>query len=53
MGNIKMDFGEIDWHGVDCLRIGTSERCDEPSDCIRCWEVLEWQLLKKGSAPWS
>jgi hypothetical protein len=34
---------------------GSGEHVDEPSGCIKCWEVLEelhnWQLLKKGSAP--
>jgi hypothetical protein len=27
------------------------EHGSEPSDSIKCWEVLEWQLLKDGSAP--
>jgi hypothetical protein len=31
------------------------EHGNEPSDSIKCWEVLEqlhnWKLLKKGSAP--
>jgi hypothetical protein len=35
---------------------GLCERGDEPPGSIKCWEVLEqlhnWQLLKKGSAPW-
>jgi hypothetical protein len=35
---------------------GSSEHGIEPSGSIKCWEVLEWlhnwQLLKKGSAPW-
>jgi hypothetical protein len=34
---------------------GSCEHGNEPSGCIKCWEVLEylhnWQLLKKGSAP--
>jgi hypothetical protein len=35
---------------------GSCERGNEPSGSIKCWEVPEWlhnwQLLKKGSAPW-
>jgi hypothetical protein len=35
---------------------GSREHGDEPPGSIKCWEVLEWlqnwQLLKKGSAPW-
>jgi hypothetical protein len=35
---------------------GSCERGNEPSGSIKRWEVLEWlhnwQLLKKGSAPW-
>jgi hypothetical protein len=35
---------------------GCCERDNEPSGSIQYWEVLEWlhnwQLLKKGSAPW-
>jgi hypothetical protein len=31
------------------------EHGDEPSDSVKCWEVLEWlydwHLLNKGSAP--
>jgi hypothetical protein len=36
---------------------GPCEHGNEPSGSIKCWEILEWlcnwQLLKKGSAPWS
>jgi hypothetical protein len=35
---------------------GSCEHGNEPSGSIKCWEFLEWlhnwQLLKKGSAPW-
>jgi hypothetical protein len=34
----------------------SSEHCTEPLDYIKFWEILElsnWQLLKKGSVPWS
>jgi hypothetical protein len=49
------------WTGLSWLRIGpvegSCEHGNEPSGSIKCWEVLEyvhnWQLLKKGSAPWS
>jgi hypothetical protein len=38
------------------IKEGSFERCNEPSGSIKRWEVLEWlhnwQLLKKGSAPW-
>jgi hypothetical protein len=34
---------------------GSSEHGTEPSNTIKCWEVLQWlrnwRLLKKGSAP--
>jgi hypothetical protein len=34
---------------------GSYEHGNEPSDSIKCWEVLEWphkcRFLKKGSAP--
>jgi hypothetical protein len=59
-----MDLGEIGWDGVVWigliwLRIGnmegSCEHSSEPSDSIKCREVLEWlhnwRLLKKGSAP--
>jgi hypothetical protein len=35
---------------------GSCEHGNEPSDSIKCWEILEWlhnwHLLKKGSSPW-
>jgi hypothetical protein len=35
---------------------GSYEHGNEPPGSIKCWEVLEWlhnwQLFKKGSAPW-
>jgi hypothetical protein len=35
---------------------GPYEHSNDPSGSIKCWEILEqlsdWQLLKKGSAPW-
>jgi hypothetical protein len=47
--NIKMDFREIEWDGVDWID------GNEISGSIKCSEVLEWllnwRLLKKGSAP--
>jgi hypothetical protein len=43
------------WIELIWLRIGISERDNEPSGSIERWEILEWlhnwQLLKKGSAP--
>jgi hypothetical protein len=46
--NIKMNLKEIGWDGMDCItlhRIGTSggscEHGNEPSDSIKCCEVLE------------
>jgi hypothetical protein len=34
---------------------GSCEHGNEPSDSIKCWDILEWlhnrRLLKKGSAP--
>jgi hypothetical protein len=48
--NIKMDFREIGWNGMDWigliwLKIGTSggsyEHGNEPSGSTKCWEVLE------------
>jgi hypothetical protein len=48
------------WWGLDRsgsgqgLVEGSCEPGNEPSDSIKCWEVLEWlhnwQLLEKGSA---
>jgi hypothetical protein len=36
---------------------GSCEHGNESSGSIKCWKVLEelhnWQLLKKGSGPWS
>jgi hypothetical protein len=36
---------------------GSCEHGNQPSGSINCLEILEWlpnwQLLKKGSAPWS
>jgi hypothetical protein len=33
------------------------EHGNKPSGSTKCWKILEklhnWQLLKKGSAPWS
>jgi hypothetical protein len=57
--NIKMDFREIGWDGMDWIDLAqdrdSCERGEEPSDSIKFWEVLEWlhnwQLFKKGSAP--
>jgi hypothetical protein len=58
--NIKMDFREIGWDGVDWIDLaqeGTCKHGNGPSGSIKCSEIREylsdWQLLKKGSAPWS
>jgi hypothetical protein len=36
---------------------GSCEHGNEPSNSIKCWDVLEqlhnWRLLKKASSPWS
>jgi hypothetical protein len=43
--NIKMDFREIDWDGIDWIDLvqnrGSCEHGNEPSGSIKCWEVLE------------
>jgi hypothetical protein len=64
--SIKMDFGELEWGGVDWIglaqdrdkwREGSCESGNEPSGSIKWWEVLEWLHnwwpLEEGSAPWS
>jgi hypothetical protein len=61
--NIKMDLREIgwwywlDWSGSELGSVeGSCEHGNEPTGSIKCWDVLEWlhnwQLLKKGPAPW-
>jgi hypothetical protein len=56
--NIKLDLREIGWDGMDWIDLPLEVSCEhdnEPSGSIKCWEVLEWllnwRLLKKGSAP--
>jgi hypothetical protein len=60
--NIKMDFREIGWDGVDWIdMVQDRDRWIALSnkvlnlDSMKCWEVLEWlhnwRLLKKGSDP--
>jgi hypothetical protein len=56
--NIKIDVREIRWDGSGSGQgpvEGSCEHGDEPSDSLKCWEVLEWlhnwQLLRNGSAP--
>jgi hypothetical protein len=46
--NIKMDLREIGWGGMDWINLdqdrdqdGYCEHSNEPSGCIKCWEVLE------------
>jgi hypothetical protein len=45
--NIRMDFGEVGWGGVDWIGL-TQDRdswrvlVNEPSDSIKCWETIEW-----------
>jgi hypothetical protein len=42
--NIKMDFREIAWGGIDWIDLvqeGTCEHGNEPSGSIKCREVLE------------
>jgi hypothetical protein len=58
--NIKIDFSEIGWIGmdrIDMVQEGSCEDSNESSVSIKFWDVLEWlrdlRLLKKGSAPWS
>jgi hypothetical protein len=57
-----MDLTEIGWGGMDCINLAqyipveaSYEYCNEPSDYIKCWEVLEklqsWRLPKKASVP--
>jgi hypothetical protein len=38
--NVKMNLREIR-AGFIWLRIGTSGNCNEPSGCIKCWQILE------------
>jgi hypothetical protein len=57
-----MDLRKIVWGGMDRIHLaqdrsqfeGCCEHGNEPSDSIKCWEVLEWlhnwHLLKKVSA---
>jgi hypothetical protein len=61
-GSIIMDLREVGWGGVDWIvlpqNMATSlEHGNDPSDSIKCWEILEklsdWRLLKKSSPPWS
>jgi hypothetical protein len=47
--NIKMDLSEIGWGGMDWIYLAQDRdqwrSCghgDEPSGCIKRWEVLEW-----------
>jgi hypothetical protein len=50
--NIKMDFGEIGWCGVDWIGLVQSKDKDkDKSSCefgielsgfIKCWETIEW-----------
>jgi hypothetical protein len=60
--NTEIDLRDrMGWYGLDRSGSGygqvegSCEHDDEPSDSLKCWEVLEWlhnwQLLKKGSAP--
>jgi hypothetical protein len=58
-----MDLGEIGWDGVDWIDVAQDRnQCRSLVNTvmnlrvpIKCWEVLEWllnwRLLKKGSAP--
>jgi hypothetical protein len=58
-----MDLRKIGWDGVDWIDVDQDRdqwrtlvnTVFEPSGSIKCWEVLEWllnwRLLKKGSAP--
>jgi hypothetical protein len=44
--NIKMDFREIGWGGMDWIDLarpveGSCEHDNEPSGSIKCWEILE------------
>jgi hypothetical protein len=53
--NIKMGVREIGWSSMDWIYLAQDR--DHWKICIKFWEILEylhsWQLLKKGSAPWS
>jgi hypothetical protein len=47
--NIKMDFKEIEWYGMDWTELaqewglveGSCEHGNEPSGSIKCWKTLE------------
>jgi hypothetical protein len=42
------------WSGMDWINVAQDrdyEHGNEPSGSIKWWEVLEWLLLRKGSAP--
>jgi hypothetical protein len=48
--NIKIALEEIGWDGIDWIDLAGDrdqwrvfvEHGNEPSDSIKCWEVLEW-----------
>jgi hypothetical protein len=42
--NIKIDLRELGWvrmEWIDVAQEGSCEHCNEPSDCTKCWKVLE------------
>jgi hypothetical protein len=63
LSDIKMDFREIRWDGMDWVDLvqdrdqwrALVNAVMNLRGSVKCWEVLEWlhnwQLLKQGSAP--
>jgi hypothetical protein len=60
---LKWFLDRMEWYALDLSGPGlgpvegSCEHGNEPSGSITCWEILEWlsdwQLIEKGSAPWS
>jgi hypothetical protein len=50
VANIKLDFGDIGWNGVDWIDMAQDrdqwrvlvEYGIEPSGSMKCWELPEW-----------
>jgi hypothetical protein len=63
--NIKMDFREIGWDGMDWIDLAQDRdhwravvnTVMNLLGSIKCWEFLEWlsdwRLLNRDSAPWT
>jgi hypothetical protein len=57
--NIKMDLGELGWGGMIWIHLAHDrnqwlvhrEHGNKHLGSIKCWEILDWRLLMKDSAP--